>query len=195
MKLVSLLGLLSLLGLVVFLVLLIVSFFKKSRKQQWVIGILSSLLCFFIALYISIGNELNVANEGNERLRVEKESVEQEMKSKELHDLMVSTATDVFSQQMGENVYTIDNAVIFVIPIKGDTEVDVVKNTMSKQTELVEYASMFAHIPGLTGKEHFYFKTIDKDANIIAVQYFRSDGEAGDWSIGSKYLSYINLSK
>lgn len=51
-------GIVGLFALVVFIILLIVSFFKKSPKQLWVIGILSGFLCISISIIISMNSEL-----------------------------------------------------------------------------------------------------------------------------------------
>lgn len=51
-------GIIGLFGLIVFMILLIVSFFKKSSKQRWVIGILSSFLCISISIIISMSSDL-----------------------------------------------------------------------------------------------------------------------------------------
>lgn len=52
-------GIAGLLGVAVFVVLLIISFFHKSPKQRWVIGILVSVLCISFSIMLSLNMELN----------------------------------------------------------------------------------------------------------------------------------------
>jgi hypothetical protein len=52
-------GIMGLLGAVTFLVLLIISIFRKTPKQKWVIGILASVLFISFSIIISFNSDMD----------------------------------------------------------------------------------------------------------------------------------------
>lgn len=188
-------GIMGLLGAVTFLVLLIISIFRKTPKQKWVIGILASVLCMSLGMILSFNDEMNAMvrelNETKEALKTEQgnnETLWRELKAKEA----VETVNEYISGLFGEDVRWEDDVIVFIIPVEGETQDEIFANAILKHEDILEQIPTFKFVYSLSNKERFYFRLVDGDMKTIMEIYLDADGGSVNGTVGIDYIKNMD---
>jgi hypothetical protein len=188
-------GIMGLLGAVTFLVLLIISIFRKTPKQKWVIGILASVLCMSLGMILSFNDEMNAMvrelNETKEALKTEQgnnETLWRELKAKEA----VETVNEYISGLFGEDVRWEDDVIVFIIPVEGETQDEIFANAILKHEDILEQIPTFKFVYSLSNKERFYFRLVDGDMKTIMEIYLDADGGSVNGTVGVDYIKNMD---
>jgi hypothetical protein len=192
-------GIMGLLGAVTFLVLLIISIFRKTPKQKWVIGILASVLCMSLGMILSFNDEMNAMvrelNETKEALKTEQgnnETLWRELKAKEAVEDATLTVNEYISGLFGEDVRWEDDVIVFIIPVEGETQDEIFANAILKHEDILEQIPTFKFVYSLSNKERFYFRLVDGDMKTIMEIYLDADGGSVNGTVGIDYIKNMD---
>lgn len=190
------LGIVGTLGVIVFNVLLIISIFRKTPKQRWVIGILASLLCMSFGIMISLNDSINVIEKELKEVTEAKEGLETEMAAGKAKENLEETSLDAMREQIselvGSDIVLLDDAIVFIIPVDGTTSDDILYNSLSKMDRINDYLETLVFTHFLTQKEHFYFRTVDKDGNTVIERYINLNGENSHITMEVEYINKMH---
>jgi len=192
-------GIMGLLGAVTFLVLLIISIFRKTPKQKWVIGILASVLCMSLGMILSFNDEMNdmarELNETKEALKTEQgnnETLWRELEAKEAVEDATLTVNEYISDLFGEDVLWKDDVIVFIIPVEGETQDEILANAILKHEDILEQIPTFKLVYSLANKERFYFRLVDGDMKTIMEIYLDADGGSVNGTVGIDYIKNMD---
>ena len=187
------LGIGGLLGAAAFIVLLIVAIFRKSPKQKWVTGILASVLCMSFGIMISLNDSINVIEKELKEVTEAKEGLETEMVARKAKENLGETSLDAIrgqiSELLGSDIVLLDDAIVFIIPVDGTTFDDILNNSLSKMGRINDYLETLVYTHSLTQKEHFYFRTVDKNGNAVMERYINPNGENSHITMEVEYIN------
>ena len=199
-------GIMGLLGAVTFLVLLIISIFRKTPKQKWVIGILASVLFISFSMTLSFAVDINVLEKELEEMTEAKESLESDRNLSELSEALdehfdniledvkedvKSKLIDMVADYLGENTSWIDGALVYIIPVEGVSPQEIFDNALSVMRKVNESILPLISLESSVGKEHFYFRIVDKNGLIVMERNMSTDGKFSYFTIGVDYLQYM----
>lgn len=200
-------GIMGLLGAVAFLVLLIISIFRKTPKQKWVIGILASVLFISFSMTLSFAVDINVLEKELEEMTEAKESLESDRNLSELSEALdehfdniledvkedvKSKLIDMVADDLGENTSWIDGALVYIIPVEGVSPQEIFDNALSVMRKVNESILPLISLESSVGKEHFYFRIVDKNGLIVMERNMSTDGKFSYFTIGVDYLQYMD---
>lgn len=200
-------GIMGLLGAVTFLVLLIISIFRKTPKQKWVIGILASVLFISFSMTLSFAVDINVLEKELEEMTEAKESLESDRNLSELSEALdehfdniledvkedvKSKLIDMVADYLGENTSWIDGALVYIIPVEGVSPQEIFDNALSVMRKVNESILPLISLKSSVGKEHFYFRIVDKNGLIVMERNMSTDGKFSYFTIGVDYLQYMD---
>ncbi len=200
-------GIMGLLGAVTFLVLLIISIFRKTPKQKWVIGILASVLFISFSMTLSFAVDINVLEKELEEMTEAKESLESDRNLSELSEALdehfdniledvkedvKSKLIDMVADYLGENTSWIDGALVYIIPVEGVSPQEIFDNALSVMRKVNESILPLISLESSVGKEHFYFRIVDKNGLIVMERNMSTDGKFSYFTIGVDYLQYMD---
>jgi hypothetical protein len=188
------LGTIGLLGVITFTIPLIISVFRKTPKQRWVIGILSSALCIVIAFTLSYKN---ISDRAIEELKREKSQVETLEKDVELLESRLSIMSEesvenmlnLFSKHLGGDVLVQNKILMFSIPLdEGGTRLEKFQNAFAIEDDIENYKRVMDISYLAWGIKHFVFTKKDSNNDTIVEFYFDNERGELEFNVGATYV-------
>ena len=146
-------------------------------------------------MILSFNDEMNAMvrelNETKEALKTEQgnnETLWRELKAKEA----VETVNEYISDLFGEDVLWKDDVIVFIIPVEGETQDEILANAILKHEDILEQIPTFKLVYSLSNKERFYFRLVDGDMKTIMEIYLDADGGSVNGTVGIDYIKNMD---